>query len=102
RELFEEARERGLFDEEELSLVTDVLREHYAAVGEARAEERWRAVLRERVPHDSDHHVPLALFSRMLTEADTGRRRSIARSLERFAPTLLSALEEGLADVEES
>ena len=102
RELFEEARERGLLEGEELALAASALRSAYAAVGEVRAETRLREALAQRVPHDSDHHAPIALFTRMLAEPHTGRRRAIARSLEGFAPALLAAQRGGLADVEES
>jgi len=102
RERFEEARERGLFEGEELALAAAALRDAYAAVGEARAETRLREVLARRVPHDSDHHAPIALFTRMLAEPHTGRRRAMARSLEGFAPALHAAQRSGLADVEES
>lgn len=102
RELFEEARERGLLAGDDLALTARAMREAFAAVGQARAGERLRAALGERVPHDSDHHAPIDLFTRMLAEPHVGRRRAIARSLEAFAPSLLRALDDGLADVEES
>lgn len=103
RELFEEARERGLLDGDTLALSASGLRAAHAAVGRARAEERLRDALGVRVPHDSDHHEPVALVLRMLGEAHEGRRRAVARSLtDALAPRLLAALREGLADVEES
>lgn len=102
REAFEEARERGLLEGDELARVGAALREAYAAVGHARAEERFHAALGQRVPHDSDHHAPVALLTRMLAEPHAGRRRAMARSLEGFAPALLAALKDGRADVEES
>jgi hypothetical protein len=102
RELFEEARERGLLSGDELSLAMYWLREAHLSPGRTRAEQRSREALSARVPHDSDHHPPLSLFLRMITEAHEGRRRAIARSLEDFARRWLAALREGLADVEES
>jgi hypothetical protein len=101
RERFEEARERGLFEGEELAPAASARRDAYAAVGEARAEARLREVLARRVPHDSDHHAPIALFTRLLAEPHPGRRRAMARSLE-GAPALHAAQRSGLADVEES
>lgn len=103
RELFEEARERGLLEADVLAASAAWLRAAHAAVGRARAEVRLRDALGDRVPHDSDHHDPVALVLRMCGEAHEGRRRAIARSLaDSLAPRVLAALREGLADVEES
>jgi hypothetical protein len=102
RERFEEARERGFLSDDELRASAAWMREAYASPGRARALERVAAVLGSRVPHDSDHHAPIALLSRMLGEAHEGRRRAIARSLESFAPELERALSLGMADIEES
>lgn len=102
RELFEEARERGALDGDELRAAAHWLREVHLSVGRSRASARVAEALGKRVPHDSDHHAPLALFARMALEAHRGRRRAMARSLETFAIDLLRALREGIADVEES
>ncbi len=103
RELWEESRERGLLDADAERAIAAWLRDAFASVGRARAADRARAILGRRVPHDSDHHPPMALLERMITEAHAGRRRAIARSLtDALAPSLLAALREGLADVEES
>ena len=102
RERFEEARERGLLLGDALTHVTALLRDAHASVGRALAEQRVRAALATRVPHDSDHHTPLELAHRLATEAHEGRRRAFARSLSDFAPTLTRALRDGEADVEES
>ncbi len=102
REQYEEARQRGLFAEGEGESVGYWLGEAYAAEGRARARARQAGALASRVPHDSDHFEPRDLLERMAREAHTARRRAIARSLEAFAPSLLAAQREGLADLEES
>ncbi len=102
REIYEEARERGLLEGADLALSATWLREAHAAPGRARAAARLAEVLAQRVPHDSDHFLPTVLFERMCREPHVGRRRAFARSLEERAPALLGALRDGLADVDEA
>lgn len=102
RELFEEARERGLLEGSDLMATSSWLREAYATVGRSRADARLADVLGQRVPHDSDHFPSGVLFDRLCREAHVGRRRAFGRSLEAHAPSVLRAMREGLADVEEA
>lgn len=102
RESFEEALERGLLHGHELAAAAGWLRDAHASVGRARAEARLAEVLGRRVPHDSDHHDVITLFARLCRERHAGRRRALGRSIEEASPALLTALREGLADVEEA
>ena len=102
RELFEEASDRELLVLDERSAVAEDLRAAQLAPARARSAQREADAWAMRVPHDSDHHAPLALLSRSMLEPHPGRRRLAARSLELFFHELANARRDGRADEQEA